>query len=231
MRDNPAPRHGPGHRQGVHQPDGRLSGRHARRARHVRAWRRSRGESAPGNDVAADRAYHQRCPGQRDVSRDAGRSRRPQRRTAHSCARSSRPRIPNDMASGSATISSDARRLSASPSFARRGGARSCRTSRPVIPTQRAHVELLAGLRSGRRGRRSSLGCRSRIRWRTDRSFRRARSSALEQGMNFDAAARHRVARARVDSARAVQLSQSGARGRRRRARRAPRRRACTECC
>ena len=48
-----ASRHGPSHRQGVHQPHRHLSGWHAGRTGYVRAGNRSRGEPAPRHAVAS----------------------------------------------------------------------------------------------------------------------------------------------------------------------------------
>ena len=55
----PAPRHGSGGGEGVHQPHRHLPGGHARRARYLRARDRARREPDPRDAVAADRARHQ----------------------------------------------------------------------------------------------------------------------------------------------------------------------------
>ena len=141
-----AARHGPGDREGVHQPHRHLPGGHAGRARHLRAGHRARGEPDPGNALAA-RSFASSATRRATCCIPGRSSTSPSRtRTACSCARSSRRRIPSGMASGSATISSDAiaRRFAAAARAP--AGARSSPTSRPAIRTRERSVALLQGL-------------------------------------------------------------------------------------
>ena len=97
--------------------------------------------------------------------------------TASSSAPSSRLRILIDMASGSATTSSDAIATTIRRRSRRRGQARARSVHHGRTSRRRAHGRAAPGARRTPAPTSSSSDCRSPIRWPMVRSFRRARSA------------------------------------------------------
>ena len=153
MRDNPEPRHGPG-RSSKRSSTSRASIRSARWSCSTpSSWHRPCGQSAPGDAVAADRAYRLGRPGQRPASRAHWSTSPIATPTACSSAQSSKLRILIDMASGSATISSDAHARERFSSLQGGGEARARSVHHRRTSGRERTVELLQGARRSRRGR------------------------------------------------------------------------------